>query len=155
EISNISDYCYPHCRHLVDQIVVMYDVAVWRLRDHVRMLEKVTRLPIDLIPNRDVPDVVWVQQSRKSAGKRFDDMHEMARHGMHLSEVLEVSTQSFEGLQKYQASIHESLEPEIGHTHQQAEEYARFQVQCLKSLKQRSESNNQRLQNEIILVNHQ
>ncbi|RYP36265.1 hypothetical protein DL767_003418 [Monosporascus sp. MG133] len=116
-------------RHLVDQIIVLYDISVWRVRDPVRQIER----------------------SRKNAGQRFDEMHEMARHGIHVSEVLEASIQTLEAMQSYQAAIHnETMLSEC--YRRQANEYAKFQLQCLRSLKLRSQSNDKRLENEINLA---
>jgi hypothetical protein len=84
---------------------------------------------------------------------RFDEMHDMARHGIHMSEVLEVSGETLARLQTHQAAIRGRLQVEIAHNYrQQADEYAQFQVQMLKNLHSRSNSNNKRLQNEITLV---
>ncbi|RYP48450.1 hypothetical protein DL768_005652 [Monosporascus sp. mg162] len=56
-------------RHLIDQVIMLYDISVWPIRDPVRQIERVSI-------------------SRKNAGERFDKMHEMAWHGIHVSEVL-------------------------------------------------------------------
>ena len=49
--------------------------------------------------------------------------------------------------------IYESLESDLGKTHcRQAQEYTHFQLQMVKSLKLRSDSNNQRIKGEITLV---
>jgi hypothetical protein len=80
-------------------------------------------------------------------------MHDMARHGIHLSEVLEVTGQTLERFQKHQAAVRGRLRAKTGDAYrQQADDYVEFQVQMSKSLKARSASNNQRLQNEIMLV---
>lgn len=80
-------------------------------------------------------------------------MHEIARHGIHISEVLEVSIQTMKTLHDYEAATRETMVAELGREHcQQRNEYMKFQVQTLMSLKLRSESNNKRLQNEITLV---
>jgi len=51
----------------------------------------------------------------------------MARPGIHLSEVLQVSVQMLERLQKHQAAICDRLQAEIGRPcGQQADEYADF-----------------------------
>jgi len=80
-------------------------------------------------------------------------MHEMARHGIHVSEVLEASIQTLEAIQICQIAINKTMISELrdnyGH---QADEYGKFQVQSLRSLKLRAESNNKRLENEVTLV---
>ncbi|RYP02538.1 hypothetical protein DL764_005782 [Monosporascus ibericus] len=116
-------------RHLIDQIIVLYDISVWRVRDPVRQIER----------------------SRKNAGQRFDEMHEMARHGIHVSEVLEAAIQTLEAMQSYQVAIHdETLLSQC--YRRQANEYGKFQLQSLRSLKLRSQSNDKRLENEINLA---
>ncbi|KAI9786717.1 MAG: hypothetical protein M1816_007858 [Peltula sp. TS41687] len=129
---NFKDPFTMH-RHLIDQILVLYDISVWRVRDPVRVIEK----------------------SRGGAGKKFDDMHEMARHGIHVTEVLAVSIETVDAMREYQAAIHnyKTLNSVLEYTdRQQAGEYMKFQVQVLKSLKRRSESNDKRLHNEIELA---
>jgi hypothetical protein len=77
----------------------------------------------------------------------------LARHGIHLAEVLEVSAHTLGSMQKCQAAVYDRLRADVGHTYvQQASDYADFQVQTLRNLTSRSHSNNQRLQNEITLV---
>lgn len=82
-------------------------------------------------------------------------MHEMARHGIHTTEVLTVSIETLDAMRKYQATIHDhkTLKHVLhGTNSQQAGEYMEFQLQVLKSLRLRSESNDKRLGNEIALV---
>lgn len=79
----------------------------------------------------------------------------MARHAIHVTEVLTASIATVEAMQKYQASLYsyESLKGEIGATAAlQSSEYIEFQLQVLKNLKLRSESNDRRLVNEISSV---
>jgi hypothetical protein len=57
-------------------------------------------------------------------------------------------------MQRCQAELFEKLPVEFSTNYQdQAKEYMRFQIQIVKSLKLRSESNQERLKNEINLVN--
>ena len=78
----------------------------------------------------------------------------MARHGIHTTEVLTVSIETLDAMRKYQATIydHKTLKDALHGTSQQAGEYMEFQLQVLKSLRLRSESNDKRLGNEISLV---
>lgn len=46
---------------------------------------------------------------RKNVQEVFDEMHDMARHCIHLSEVLEVTSQMLERLQKHQAAVRRRL----------------------------------------------
>lgn len=88
---------------------------------------------------------------------KFSDMHEITRHAIHVSEVLQVSIETVAAIRKYQQAIHGrrlggSL---IDQTcRQQADEYLGFQLQVLKSLKLRSESTDRRLVNEVGFVSH-
>jgi len=76
----------------------------------------------------------------------------MARHAIHVSEVLNVTIQTMEGLQRHQTAIHESLFPDLKNYTEYAKDYTSFQLQSLKSLKLRSDSNLDRLRNEITLA---
>ena len=76
----------------------------------------------------------------------------MARHAIHVSEVLDVAIQTMGGLQQHQKAIHQSLFPDRKNYTEYAKEYTSFQLQTLKSLKSRSDSNLERLKNEITLV---
>jgi hypothetical protein len=77
----------------------------------------------------------------------------MARHGIHVSEILDVSIQSLDGLRKYQEAVHDMHRLELPRNYRtQATELIQFQIQAVRNLKQRSDANNQRLNNEITLV---
>lgn len=85
--------------------------------------------------------------------KKFEEMHEMARHAIHVSEVLAVTIETMKGLQQHQNSIHQSLSDPLDKSYQEWTKYhTSFQSQMLKSLKLRSDSNLERLKNEITLV---
>jgi hypothetical protein len=83
-------------------------------------------------------------------------MHEISRHAIHTSEILAATIETMKELQRYQADIHESLLIDLEKNYkEQAKAYTNFQIQLLKSLKLRSESNQKRLKNEVNLVlNH-
>ncbi|ETN44072.1 uncharacterized protein HMPREF1541_10937 [Cyphellophora europaea CBS 101466] len=118
-------------RAVVTELISVLDRSVWRLRDHVRSLE----------------------QARRSRQKHFDDMHDLARHGTQLSEVLDVSVQSLERLCEYQDTMHDRHQSELSLNYRvQAAESLRFQTQAVHNLKLRSDANNQRLQNELTLA---
>lgn len=58
-----------------------------------------------------------------------------------------------ESIQREQKAIHQSLKTELGISHcRKTQEYTSFQLQMVKSLKLRSDSNYQRLKSEITLV---
>jgi hypothetical protein len=83
-------------------------------------------------------------------------MRETSRHAIHTSEILAATIETMTELQRYQIYIHESLSDGLEkHYKEQAKAYTDFQIQFMKSLKLRSESNQKRLENEINLVlNH-
>lgn len=72
---------------------------------------------------------------------------------IHLSEVPGVTSQMLERVQKHQAAVQRRLRAEVGDAYSQpANECAEFQVQRLRSLNVRSNSNNERLQKDITLA---
>src|SRR6266480_5132281 len=94
-----------------------------------------------------------IEQNRVTARPDFAYMHNLSRHAIHVSEVLSVIIETIESIQKEQKEMYESLETDLGKTYcRKAREYTRFQLQMVKSLKMRSDSNYQRLKNEITLV---
>jgi hypothetical protein len=87
------------------------------------------------------------------AGAIFGPIHEISRHAIHTSEILQAAIETFIEMQHCRAAMYKSLGDELGHTYKaQAVDYAKFQISMLKSLKLRSESNQERLKNEINLV---
>ena len=82
-------------------------------------------------------------------------MHEMSRHSIHASEILAATIATITELQRYQTDINQSLPGLKKDYKEQAKAYTDFQIQLVKSLKLRSESNQKRLKNEVNLVlNH-
>jgi hypothetical protein len=83
-------------------------------------------------------------------------MHEIIRHALHTTETLAATIETMMQLQRYQIDILETLSNPLGKSYkEQATAYTDFQIQLIKSLKLRSESNQKRLENEIHLVfNH-
>ncbi|KAK3941799.1 hypothetical protein QBC46DRAFT_381473 [Diplogelasinospora grovesii] len=126
------DFRDPFGMHpdLMDQLIVHMDVSVWRIRDPVRQLEK----------------------SRLRAGAIFAPMHEISRHAIHASEILEVAIDTITEIQRCQTDIHEETRV-LGKTYKkQAKEYSQFQIQLVKALKRRSDSSQKRLENEVHLA---
>lgn len=114
---------------LIDQIVKLYDNSIWSIRHPIRTIEK----------NRQIPD--------------FEEMHEISRHAVHISEVLSVTIETIENIQRQQKAIYEVLSSDLGRTYrEQMQEYTSFQLQILKNLKQRSSSNYERLKSEMVLA---
>jgi hypothetical protein len=83
-------------------------------------------------------------------------MHDISRHAIHTSEILAATIGTMMELQRYQTDIYKSLPDGLDKDYkEQAMAYTDFQLQLLKNLKLRSESNQRRLKNEVNLVlNH-
>jgi hypothetical protein len=80
-------------------------------------------------------------------------MHEISRHSIHVFEGLSAVIETMEEIQQQQTAIYNSLPSDLARAYrEQAQEYTRFQLQMVKSLKLRAGSNHERLQNEIKLV---
>ncbi|KAK4193249.1 hypothetical protein QBC35DRAFT_100273 [Podospora australis] len=127
------DFRDPFALHstLIDQLIVYSDVAVWRIRDPVRSLEK----------------------SRMRTGAIFSTIHDISRHAIHASEILEAAVDTLKELQRCRTAIHERLADDLEETYKaQARDYTQFQISLLKNLKLRSDSNRERLKNEINLA---
>ncbi|KAK4245657.1 hypothetical protein C7999DRAFT_42807 [Corynascus novoguineensis] len=127
------DFRDPYAMHvnLVDLVIFYTDVAVWRVRDPVRVLEK----------------------NRMGTSSIFGPIHEMSRHAIHTSEVLEATIDTLREMQQCQIAIQGKLAEDLGETYrEQAKDHAQFQISMAKNLKLRSDSNHKRLENEINLA---
>ncbi|KAK0734776.1 hypothetical protein B0T26DRAFT_689624 [Lasiosphaeria miniovina] len=124
----------PFAMHadLMDQVIVYCDIAVWRVRDPVRELEK----------------------KRIGIGGIFQPIHDISRHAIHASEVLEAAAETMSDLKKCQTKMHEALpDGDLTITYrQQAKEHVQFQISLVKALKLRSDSSRERLKNEVNLA---
>ncbi len=77
----------------------------------------------------------------------------MSRHAIHAAETLEATIDTVKGIQQRQTTVHQILCSNLGETYtEQARDYVQFQISLLKNLKLRSDSNQERLKNEISLV---
>lgn len=85
-------------------------------------------------------------------------MSDISRHTIHISEVLLLTIQTFEKLMEQQKYVHDEV---ISRNNAQgpnkeyrdrARGYLDFQIQMLKSLRERSLSNHARLNTETLLV---
>lgn len=89
------------------------------------------------------------------AGAIFNPIHEMSRHAIHKSEVLESAIETLKELQRCRVEVHEKLRDILEETYrEQAKEYGQFQISLLSNLKLRSGSNQERLKDEIDLVRY-
>lgn len=132
--SSPLEFSDPFAMHtdLLDQIILYYEISAWRVRDPVRKLEESR--------NRLIENV-------------FKEMHDISRHAIHTSEILSVTIDTMTELQRCQTDIHESLPNDLKNSYKsQAKAYTNFQIQLMKSLKLRSESNQKRLENEVNLA---
>ncbi|KAK4462990.1 hypothetical protein QBC42DRAFT_266827 [Cladorrhinum samala] len=127
------DFRDPFSMHsvLIDQLVAYSDISVWRIRDPVRTLEK----------------------TRMRMGAIFEEIHDISRHAIHSSEILEAGVDTLKELKHCQVAVHEKMSQILGKTYiQQAREYTQFQISLLKNLKLRADSNRERLKNEVNLA---
>ena len=121
----------------LDKVVCFFDRSVWAIRDQIRFLEQ-TVMPVKEKPKPD-----------------YRRLHDLARHAIHVCESLDVSTNTVDTITRHYEDI---LQADSGgrdeywsnNTHRRL----RFFSNILCSLKSRSESNRQRLLNEIQLAIH-
>ena len=86
-------------------------------------------------------------------GSSFGIMHEISRHAIHTAEILQAAADTLKEMQRCRAAVYDRLLNDPGETYkEQAKDYAQFQISLLKNLKLRSDSNQERLQNEVNLV---
>ncbi|KAH6625585.1 hypothetical protein C7974DRAFT_414085 [Boeremia exigua] len=119
----------PYSLHVpvLEAIVAMQDLSLWSMRDIVRGIEKTRALAL-------------------RGPEAFLPMHEGARHAIHAFEVLSVSVQTGEALQQNLAQ----LRPDPRSRRSSAlVPHVAFQLQMLRNLLSRSQSNKERLQNEV------
>ncbi|KAK3335949.1 hypothetical protein B0T19DRAFT_408056 [Cercophora scortea] len=127
------DFRDPFAMHadLVDRMIIYSDIAVWRVRDPIRVLEK----------------------SRLRMGQIFEPIHDISRHAIHTAEVLESAVETLTEIRRFQEEIHADLFEDLGKTYKlRAREYAQFQITLVKNMKLRSDSSTERLKNEVNLA---
>ncbi|CAG5189834.1 uncharacterized protein ALTATR162_LOCUS12095 [Alternaria atra] len=122
----------PYSLHmpLVEAVVAMQDLSVWSVRD------------ID----RSLP-------ARVSQG--FLMMHEAARHAIHSFETLSVTVETVEAMQRHVVYLASKSKQKSGNEPEapsQVRTHIAFQASMLRNLLLRSQSNKERLQNEIALT---
>lgn len=121
---------------LVQTILELQDVSVWSIRDVVRSIEK----------GRS-PSTLGFQD--------FTMMHETARHAIHSFETLSVSIETVEAMQQQLVDIsttHNERGSGCVDASHQIRMHLDSQLRMLRSLFLRSQSNKERLQNEIALA---
>ncbi|SPO05221.1 uncharacterized protein DNG_07908 [Cephalotrichum gorgonifer] len=129
-------WIYPR---LIEEVVRHQDAAVWAARTQVRTVEKARALV-------DHP------------GHDFAQLHDLARHMIHISETLDVSVKTISGiLRGHQASSMNTTgvtQPPHRIASQAIHERLIFLENMLENLRHRSISNKQRLDNEVQLAFH-
>lgn len=123
-------WVYPY---LVEQIALIQEPAVWAIRDHVRGLETEGKPE-----GRPQPD--------------YRRLHDIARHGIHVNETLDMSLQNMEHIltqhDNYMNSKPDNASTASEDIHIRLQSWQSF----ISNLRCRSISNEKRLQNEIQLA---
>jgi Mg2+ and Co2+ transporter CorA len=123
-------WVYPH---LVEQVALIQEPAVWAIRDHVRSMETEGKPE-----GRPQPD--------------YRRLHDIARHAIHVNETLDIAVQNIEHI----LAQHESYTKLKPDNNSPASEDIHLRLQSWQSfianLRSRSISNEKRLQNEIQLA---
>lgn len=108
------------------------------------------RLPEGLLTKSN-----YVQARSHFRENVFKPMHDVSRHAIHTAEILSATIETMTELQRYRTDIHKQLPIDLDQDYkEQAKAYMDFQIQLVKSLKLRSESNQKRLENEVSLVSN-
>ncbi|KAF2820940.1 hypothetical protein CC86DRAFT_471078 [Ophiobolus disseminans] len=128
----------PYSLHLplVEAVIAMQDLSVWYVRDIVRSVEKDRSLPA-------------------RGSKDFVMMHEGARHAIHSFETLSVTIETVEAMHQHIALLADKSKQASGiepKTLLKVRMHMAFQARMLRNLLLRSQSNKERLQNEIALA---
>ncbi|KAI1370507.1 hypothetical protein F4677DRAFT_438237 [Hypoxylon crocopeplum] len=122
---------------LADEIVRLEDSAVWAIRDHVRGIEKEER-----------PEGIRPQP-------HYRRLHDIARHAIHVSESLDVTAETMEGIITQHEDFtgqHFSADEINLDASRNIRRQLHFYKSMISSLRYRSASNKDRLQNEIQLA---
>ncbi|KAI9774479.1 MAG: hypothetical protein M1839_001712 [Geoglossum umbratile] len=127
---------YSLHRVIIEEILAIYDIAVWSLRDLTRAVE---RRRTEILPEQyDYPY-----------------LHEIARHIIHSSEVLETAIDTMDSIiQQHELFIAERSpningNPDSHPSFRQTGKYLQFQFKLFKALRGRSQANGERLRSEI------
>ncbi|KAI0455726.1 hypothetical protein F5B21DRAFT_179893 [Xylaria acuta] len=119
---------YPH---LLSEVARIQESAVWAIRDQVRAVEK------KIMPKgRPDPD--------------YRHLHDVARHAIHVSETLDVATQTIKRMLTRHGDLMRLLDDEDGS--QEIYSELQFYESFISSLRCRSASNEKRMLNEIQLA---
>lgn len=119
---------------IVGEIVVLYDRAVWSMRDLVRGFEQNRVSPLDYDPQPN-----------------YAEVHEMARHVIHSTEMLEMALEVVAGMIREHEQFFNDNPSALVH-YKRAGNELRYQSTILKCIHLRSKALKERLNNEINLV---
>lgn len=131
---DVSRSCpYAVFPQVLDALLRLYDDSVWAIRNHISQWE-----------------------ARRSVEIDYFLLHEIARHGVHVSETLSVATRSLDAMQRHHEwfRANSDLTQSKNSRRRWDKVGSRFESQLglLQGLLQRSEANNARIQNEITLA---
>ncbi len=135
ELDCLNDPFWVYAR-LAPNVVRFQDIAVWAIRDQVRGIETETK-PL----GRPRPD--------------YRRLHDIARHAIHVSETLDVATETMQGiLAQHDQFLTEGAGTGIAdrRTSDGVHRQLVFCKNMISNLRHRAESNSKRLQNEIQLA---
>ncbi|KAF1813278.1 hypothetical protein P152DRAFT_434213 [Eremomyces bilateralis CBS 781.70] len=119
---------------ILNETLILYDRSVWRVRDQIRLVEADREKELVVEPD-------------------FSVLHELARHAIHSSETLSVTTLSLQTLRTHQRHYRRNSTVVKGTTQiPTVVAEMDFQLQMLENLKLRSDANEARLKNEITLA---
>ncbi|KAM0324760.1 hypothetical protein ACHAQA_007723 [Verticillium albo-atrum] len=123
--------------YLVEEVVRLQDIAVWKLRTYVRTLEK--------------------ERLKDTPSPNYQGLHDLARHAIHVCETLELSVKTMDSIIAHHTAFRKEA-AEAGSfnrsTYRHVHQRLAFFHHMLESLRCRSSSNKERLDNEMQLAFH-
>ncbi|KAL1598074.1 hypothetical protein SLS59_007084 [Nothophoma quercina] len=115
-----------------DELLRLYDNSVWSIRNHISQWE-----------------------ARRSQETDYVLLHEIARHGVHVSETLIVAVRSLGAIRQHHDKFTTEKHLVSGNRKRRSwnavGDDLEFQLRFLEGLMERSQANNARIQNEITL----
>jgi Mg2+ and Co2+ transporter CorA len=122
---------------ILEDVARLDEITIWDIRDHVREVEK-------------DPSVL---QSGQKPQPDYRRLHDIARHAIHVTETLEVTVQNIEQIVKqHELFVSSRTHSQTETNHQEVSRRLAFFKSYIDSQRQRSISNEKRLQNEIQLA---
>jgi Mg2+ and Co2+ transporter CorA len=133
-LDQVNDPFWAYTRILED-VAHLDETTVWGIRNHVRGLETMS-LPSGLKPQPD-----------------YRRLHDIARHAIHVTEALEMTAQNIEQIaRQHETFVNSQTDLQAEPAHQEVSRRLAFFQSYIDSIRQRSISNEKRLQNEIQLA---